>query len=87
MIDFLHGLLDHFDTINVFQNEILEHSIDKGWKIFNIPFVDKHDFLKLIFKFGFFFVFLTILVRYIYYPKTRKKVISLPISLLVLPYF
>jgi hypothetical protein len=51
----------------------LVYNVDKGWTLFNIPFMDMDDFLKLLFKFGFFMVFLTILVRYIYYPGSQKK--------------
>jgi hypothetical protein len=51
----------------------LVYNVDKGWTLFNIPFMDMDDFLKLLFKFGFFMVFLTILVRYIYYPRSQKK--------------
>lgn len=72
MIDFFQDLINWSDYIQVFQNGILEHS-KKGWTIFNIPFFDANDFYKLTFKFGFFMFFLTILVRYIYYPQSQKK--------------
>jgi hypothetical protein len=41
--------------------------------MFNIPFFDASDFYKLVFKFTFYLVFTTILIRYIYYPTSKKK--------------
>jgi len=73
MIDFLQELFNWNDIFYVFQNKYLVFTENKGWTIFNIPFMDWNDFLKLLFKFGFFMVFLSILVRYIYYPKAKKK--------------
>jgi hypothetical protein len=40
--------------------------------IFDIPFFDD-DFYKMMFRFGINFIFLTIIVRFLYYPKTRSK--------------
>lgn len=60
------------DWMFVFQNEIFE-STDEGMKMFNIPFFDFNDFYKLVFKFGFYLFFTTILIRYIYYPISKKK--------------
>ncbi len=41
--------------------------------LFNIPLFDADDFYKLIFKFAFYLLFTTILIRYIYYPTSKKK--------------
>lgn len=60
------------DWMFVFQNQIFE-STDDGMKMFNIPFFDFNDFFKLAFKFGFYLFFTTILIRYIYYPISKKK--------------
>ncbi len=73
MIDFFNDLINWSDFIQVFQDNYLVHTVDKGWTIFNIPFLDLHDFLKLLFKFFFFMLFLTVLIRYIYYPQSQKK--------------
>ncbi len=41
-------------------------------EIFEIPFFDD-DFYKMIFRFGINLLFLTIIVRFLYYPKTKNK--------------
>lgn len=73
MIEFLQELINWNDMFSVLQDRYIEFSETKGWTIFNIPFMDWHDFYKLLFKFTFFMIFLTILVRFIYYPKANKK--------------
>ncbi len=71
-----NALLDNFNAliewVQVVKEPIFEFG-DKGKTAFNIPFIDTHDFLKLIFKFGFYLFFTTILIRYIYYPISKKK--------------
>ncbi len=41
-------------------------------EIFEIPFFDD-DFYKMIFRFGINLIFLTIIVRFLYYPKAKNK--------------
>lgn len=73
MIELIQKLINWNDMFFILGEKYLVHVEGKGWRLFNIPFMDMHDFLKLTFKFGFFILFLTILVRYIYYPKSKKK--------------
>lgn len=72
IISALFEMLNLSDFIQVLEKPIIEHG-DKGTTLFNIPLIDVNDFLKLVFKFGFYLLSTTILVRYIYYPKAQKK--------------
>lgn len=42
-------------------------------KFFGMKFMDSKDFFKLLFRFGFNFTFLFLLVRGVYYPVAKKK--------------
>ena len=71
-----NALLDNFSSLIEWVQVVKEPIFDfgtKGKTMFNIPFVDAHDFYKLIFKFGFYLFFTTLLIRYIYYPISKKK--------------
>jgi hypothetical protein len=72
IISALFDMLNQADFIQMLQQPIIEHG-DKGTTMFNIPIVDINDFLKLVFKFFFYLFFMTILIRYVYYPKAQKK--------------
>lgn len=72
IIETLLNFLDSADFIKLFSSKIID--TDNGvTTMFNIPLVDLDDFYKLVFKFGFYLLFTTILIRYIYYPKAKKK--------------
>jgi hypothetical protein len=72
IIDALLDMLNITEYIQVFQQAIFEKN-NGSTTMFNIPLVDVHDFYKLAFKFAFYLFFTTILIRYIYYPKSKKK--------------
>lgn len=72
IIDTLSNLLNFTDFIQIFNDNIIEVK-NGSTTMFNIPFLDLDDFYKLVFKFGFYLLFTTILIRYIYYPKAKKK--------------
>ena len=42
-------------------------------KLFGIEFFNQHDFLMMFFRFAMNFVFTLIIVRYVYYPNSRRK--------------
>ncbi len=42
-------------------------------KFFGIEFFNQHDFLLMFFRFAMNFVFTLIIVRYVYYPNSRRK--------------
>ena len=73
MIESFQELFSFIDMFSVLGEGILINDVDKGWELFNIPLVDMPDFLKLFFKFSFFLFFLTLLVRFVYYPNSQKK--------------
>jgi len=69
----LLDLMNPSDWIQIFQQTPIFKITDDGPTLFKIPFIDRNDFYKLVFKFAFYLFFTTILIRYIYYPAAKKK--------------